>query len=53
MGLKILWTNWTCDLKFDYGPNVMITGNIKTHDSESRGQAVRDEQVCYLQVAPL
>ena len=30
--------------------------NIKTHDSESRGQeeaAVRDEQVSYLHVAPL
>ena len=29
---------------------------IKTHDSESRGQeeaAVRDERVSYLQVAPL
>ena len=30
--------------------------NVKTHDSESRGQeeaAVRDERVSYLQVAPL
>ena len=37
-------------------PDKHIKGDIKTHDSESRGQeeaAVRDERVSYLQVAPL
>ena len=34
--------------------NLYLGPAIKTHDSESRGkkkQAVRDERVCYLQVA--
>ena len=39
------------DLRYVYP-----TSDIKTHDSESRGQeeaSLRDERVCYLQVAPL
>ena len=41
----------------DTGVIPSISNNIKTHDSESRGQEeagrTRDEQVSYLHVAPL
>ena len=37
-------------------PDWLLNREIKTHDSESRGQeeaGLRNERVCYLQVAPL
>ena len=61
---EVVITQWYCSyhivLSFDvwlHFDRILVTQHdIKTHDSESRGQeeaAVRDERVSYLQVALL
>ena len=44
---------YTVHTKLPIHATIIPVTIIKTHSSESRGQAVRDERVSYLQVAPL